>query len=149
MQITYKQETKNRVRHIVIKKAVEMLTTSRYESCCVRRSYVRELYDYFIQLTESNEQKEAEKIDISYIYEWEQMHTNNIGTKRPDELCVCYLSGPEPENDFKELISMGIKPQNIWAFESNNNTYLQALTSFNCSEFKQPKLIKTDRKSVV
>ena len=56
------------------------------------------------------------------------MHANNLGVKRPEELSVCYLSGPEPENDFAEFVSMGIKPQNMWAFECERNTYLQRLT---------------------
>ncbi len=143
MSITYKQETKNIVRHTVIRRAVEMLTAERSQSCCVRRSYVRDLYDYFNDLAESHEQEEANKIDISYIQEWETMHANNLGVKRPEELSVCYLAGPEPENDFSEFVSLGIKPQNIWAFECERNTYLQALTSIDSTNFMQPKLIKT------
>ena len=37
---TYRQETKCYVRHSVIRKAVEMLTVGRSNSCCVRNSYV-------------------------------------------------------------------------------------------------------------
>lgn len=143
MTATYKQETKNIVRHTIIRKAIEMLTTFRSQSCCVRRSYVRDLYDYFCNLSESHEQVEAKKIDLSYIQEWEIIHSNNLGVKRPEELSVCYLAGPEPENDFNEFISMGIKPQNIWAFECEKNTYSQALTSIDSTNFMQPKLIKT------
>lgn len=143
MTVTYKQESKNKVRHTVIKHAVEILTTFRAEASCVRRSYIRDVYDYYIQLEESHEQDEAKKIDVSYIQEWEHMHTSNMGIKRPDELTVCYLSGPEPENDFMEFISLGVKPQNIWAFESEKNTYLQALNSIDGTDFMQPKIIKT------
>lgn len=143
MSVTYKQEAKNIVRHTVIRKAVEMLTTERSQACCVRRSYVRDLYDYFNDLAESHEQEEASKIDISYIQEWENMHANNLGVKRPDELSVCYLAGPEPENDFAEFVSIGVKPQNIWAFECERNTYSQALASIDSTNFMQPKLIKT------
>ena len=66
----------------------------------------------------------------------------SIGRKSPEELSVCYLSGPEPENDFLEFVSMGVKPQNIWTFESEKNIYLHALSSINSSDFMQPKLIK-------
>lgn len=143
MSATYKQETKNTVRHTVIRRAVELLTSERARACCVRHSYVRDVYDYFNDLSESHEQEEVRKIDISYIQEWETMHANALGAKRPEELTVCYLAGPEPENDFSELVSMGIKPQNIWAFECERNTYLQALTSIDSTSFMQPKLIKT------
>ena len=46
-----------------------------------------------------------------------------MGTKKPEDLVVCYLSGPEPNNDFQELINLGILPHNIWAFESDNQVY--------------------------
>ena len=120
-----------------------MLTTSRASSCCVQRDYVRNIYEHFLSQDETREKEEAEKIDVSYICAWERNHEQCIGHKRPHELSVCYLSGPEPENDFSELISLGIEPQNIWAFESNNNTYLQALTSFDTSSFCQPKIVRT------
>lgn len=140
---TYKQDTKNRVRHEVIRKAVELLTSYRSDACCVRNSYVRDLHDYFVSLPETHEKREAEKIDHSYIREWEQMHSSLIGIKRPSELSVCYLSGPEPENDFNEFVDMGVLPQNIWAFESEKNLYLQALNAVDGSSFMQPKIVKT------
>lgn len=104
---TYKQETKCRVRHIVIRKAVEMLTIDRSHSCCVRNSYVRDLYDYYSHLSETHEQEEALKIDPEYIREWEHIHSNSIGYKRADELSVCYLSGPEHENGFQRVCRAG------------------------------------------
>lgn len=140
---TYRQEAKCYVRHTVIRKAVEMLTIGRSNSCCVRSSYVRDLFDYFTHLSETHEQEEALKIDPEYIREWEHMHSNFIGYKRPDELSVCYLSGPEPDNDFKEFVAMGVLPHNIWAFESEKNVYLQALASVDGSTYMQPKIIKT------
>lgn len=143
MPYSYKQDIKNNVRHNIIRKSVELLTSRRSEACCVRYSYVRDLYEYFLGLSESHEQIEAQKIDISYIREWERMHANSTGFKKPEELSVCYLSGPEPENDFREFVSMGILPQNIWAFECEKNTYLQALNSIDGSSYMQPKIIKT------
>ena len=141
-QYSYKQESKNQVRHTVIRNAVELLTIHRSEACCVRNSYVRDVYDYFKNLSESHEQQEVSKIDLSYIREWERMHANSIGYKRPDELSVCYLSGPEPENDFNEFVSLGVLPNNIWAFECEASTYLQALSSVNGCSYMQPKIIK-------
>lgn len=144
MKLTsYKQENKSFVRHTVIREAVKLLTVNRHDACCVRNSYVRDLYEYFLCQNETHEQKEAQKIDISYIREWERIHSNLMGTKRPDELSVCYLSGPEPENDFQEFVSMGVLPQNIWAFESERSTYLQALSSVDGSTYMQPKIVKT------
>ena len=139
---TYTQEQKKEVRHAVIRRAVELLTYARSNACCVRRSYVRDLYDHFSQMSESHEQVEAQRIDTAYICEWEKMHANEIGSKRPSELSVCYLAGPEPRNDFDEFISLGVLPQNIFAFEYKRNTYLHALNSINSSDYMQPKLVK-------
>ncbi len=143
MDYSYKQKTKQLARHRMIRRAVELLTRERDSLCCVRRNYVRDLFDYFMELEESNEQKEAKTIDISYVRMWEKIHSTYIGSKSVEELTVCYLAGPEPENDFAELISMGVLPHNIWAFESQRNTYLQALESIDSKSFFQPKLIKT------
>jgi len=43
MAVSYKQETKNLVRHTVIKEAVQLLTNQRSDACCVRRSYFNAL----------------------------------------------------------------------------------------------------------
>ena len=143
MEYSYTQPQKNKVRHFVIRHAVELLTTMRSEACCVRNSYVRDVYKYFLNKVESHECKEAEKIDPSYIREWEKLQLNAIGMKRAEELSVCYLAGPEPINDFKEFTEMGVLPENIWAFEIKKSVYSQALASLQLNEFKQPKIIKT------
>lgn len=143
MLYTYKQKIKNQVRHTIIREAVESLTVGRSNACCVRNSYVRDLYDYFACQSETHEQIEAAKIDPSYIREWEHMQSSIIGFKRPDELSVCYLSGPEPENDFQEFVALGILPQNIWAFECEKRTYMYALSSVDGSSYMQPKIIKS------
>ncbi|MBW9158729.1 hypothetical protein KTC93_09575 [Clostridium tagluense] len=119
-----------------------MLTTNRNKACCVDRAYVRKVCDYFNSLDECNEKREVMKIDMSYINSWEKLHDSCIGHKRPEDLVVCYLSGPEPQNDFTELISLGIHPQNIWAFENNSDAYNMAVDHYNTSSFPQPKIVK-------
>ncbi|WP_227779614.1 hypothetical protein [Paenibacillus sp. P13VS] len=94
-----------------------------------------------MELEDSKEKEEALKIDLEYIKSWESLHDSCVGIKRIEELVVCYLSGPEPQNDFKELISLGIHPQNIWAFEIDQNTYNTALLNFK-NEYPQPKIVK-------
>lgn len=139
--LTYTQASKINARHKMFFYAIDLLTTNRSKSCCVERSYVRKVLDYFLSLDESKEKEEASKIDINYVKSWESLHDSCVGTKRPEDLVVCYLSGPEPQNDFKELISLGIHPQNIWAFEVDRNTYDAALLNFG-NEYPQPKLVK-------
>lgn len=139
----YNQHTKQNARHISVLKAVEALTLKREESCCVGRDYVRKIYDYFILPDDiSKNKKEAEKIDVSYITRWERLHDSFVGSKSPEDLTVCFLSGPEPNNDFQEFTNLGILPQNIWAFESNNQAYKKAIAAYSQGEFPQPKILK-------
>lgn len=139
----YKQDSKNFVRHNSLLKAINFLTVNRDGSCCVPRTYVRRAFDFFCQLDDGEPaRKEAESIDTTYISSWETLHDSVVGHKRPADLSVCYLAGPQPENDFNELISLGVLPQNIWAFENDKATYLKAINSYNASIFPQPKIVK-------
>lgn len=142
MKITYTQDIKNKARSMMLKHAVRSLTIDRSFSSCVDNYYVRNIHGYFLSLAEGHDYDEGCKIDLDYIIEWERQWTVQNGSRKAEELTVCYLSGPEPKNDFNELISLGILPQNIWAFEINRGIYTQAIDSFGTSSFKQPKIVK-------
>ena len=87
----YNQYTKQKVRHKAIFKAIESLTYNREQSCCVERNYVRKIYDYFTLSEDiSQNKKEAKKIDISYIKNWEKLHDSYVGVKKPEDLIVCF-----------------------------------------------------------
>lgn len=139
---TYNQPVKISARHKSLFYAIDLLTSNRNKSCCIERNYVRRVYDYFMSVDDCMDKEEARKIDVHYINNWEKLHDSCVGYKRPEDLIVCYLAGPEPHNDFLELINLGILPQNIWAFENNLGTYQTALTSYNIGAYPQPKIIK-------
>ena len=142
-QYKYNQYTKQNVRHMALFKAVEILTSKRGQSCCVERNYVRRLYDYFTLSEDISQNKtEVQKINVSYITNWEKLHDSFVKTKRPEDLMVCFLSGPEPNNDFQELINLGILPHNIWGFESNNQVYKKAIETYEQGEYPQPRILK-------
>lgn len=139
----YNQYTKQNVRHTALFKAVEVLTSKRGQSCCVERNYVRRLYDYFTLSEDVSQNKiEAQKINVSYITNWEKLHDSFLETKRPEDLMICFLSGPEPDNDFQELINLGVLPQNIWGFESNNQAYKKAIATYDQGKYPQPRILK-------
>ena len=140
---SYNQYEKRKVRHVSISNAVDLLTNKRYEAGCVRRDYVRKIYDYYtITTDESNSNLEAKNIDVNYIREWEKMYDSCVGVKKAEDLVVCYLCGPEPRNDYDEFTAKGVLPQNIWAFELDAGTYRKALESFGNSAYPQPRIIK-------
>lgn len=142
MNSSYTQESKNIARHNTLFYAINLLTTKRGQASCVDRTYVRKVLDYFNSLDDCKDKQEALKIDMSYINSWEKLHDSCLGHKYPEDLVVCYLSGPEPQNDFLELISLGIHPQNIWAFENNSSIYSIAVQNYANSNFPQPKIVK-------
>lgn len=140
---SYQQKTKNNVRNEIIKAAVRNLTVDRSNAAVVSKKYVRDIYDYYNHLDEESKiVNEVNQIDINYINDWELLHDSFIKHKSPSDLTVCYLCGPEPNNDFNEFISQGILPHNIWAFESNNSNYNKAIDAYIIGEYPQPRIIK-------
>ena len=139
----YKQKNKQFVRHKIIRTAVEALTVHRENAACVRREYVRSICDEFTENSDCSRNKdEASRIDKTYVVNWESLHDSFIGKRDVRDLVVCYLCGPEPNNDFQEFVDLGILPQNIWAFESDKAAYAQAVDTYKAGEFPQPRILK-------
>ena len=140
---SYNQFNKNLIRHKVLQYSIELLTSRRRNATCVPRDYVRKVYDHFVYTEDDcNNKKHALKISSENIQSWEKLHDSNVGTKHPEDLTVCYLCGPEPQNDFKEMVSLGVLPQNIWAFETDKSTYEKAVNSFEKNKIPQPHILK-------
>ena len=138
----YTQAVKKQARERLLTHAVAILTDKRNEAPCVRCSYVRDLKRWFISEGDDGNARESNRIDDKYIRTWEGLHRSCVGQKRPEDLRVCYLAGPEPMNDFEVLIGLGVRPQNIWAFESSNPKFVDALRQCCGAGFNQPKLVK-------
>lgn len=139
----YNQYNKDIIRRKVIRSAVEKITLYREKAACVPRDYVRNIWEYFILNNDfSKSKEEAESIDKTYITNWENLHDSYTGKKDVKDLLVCYLCGPDPNNDFQQFMDLGVLPQNIWAFEMNGNTYDRAVSTYAPGEFPQPRILK-------
>lgn len=142
-EYNYNQYNKDIIRHKIIRSAVEKITLHREKSACVARDYVRNIWEYFILNNDfSKSKEEATRMDKTYITNWESLHDSYIGKKDVRDLLVCYLCGPEPNNDFQQFMDLGVLPQNIWAFELDGNTYDRAVSTYAPGEFPQPKILK-------
>ncbi len=126
---TYKQLKKNITRQAALTTAVKALTELRQKASCVRNSYVREVYSYLTSQGTDYYKYFANQLEPSTIRLWENFHNSCVESKSAKDLKVCYLSGPEPENDFQILVNCGVNPYNIWAFESDNRVYNQAISA--------------------
>lgn len=140
--LTYTQDAKNRAREELLSQSVVALTEHRGASACLRRSYVRDLQRYLIGDEGSENAREAAAVTSEYMCAWEELHDTCVGAKRPRDLRVCYLAGPEPMNDFKVLCDLGVLPQNIWAFEREGGEFSAGLEQCCGRGVNQPKLIK-------
>lgn len=146
--ITYNQPIKCKARHDAIAKAIKIVALDRSKSSVVERGYVRNLYDYINSKDEISKDKlEIKCIDKQFIISWEKLHDSCEGVKRVEDLKVCYLCGPEPDNDFKEFVECGVLPNNIWAFENDVSNYSEAVSRFGEGEYPQPRIIKQNVES--
>ena len=132
---TYTEPTKNIARKSVIEAAIATLTVERDEATLARRSYVREVRDYKASCENKFDNYNAGKLTDNTINRWESFYDSIVQSKNPENLKVAYLSGPNPENDLRVFCEAGILPENIWAFESENSVYSQAIVSALNSEF--------------
>ncbi len=137
----YKQEEKNIARSAVIGTAIQALCSDRAKSTLASRDHMRKVRDELISRG-GIDQYAAEQLSDETIERWENFYDAIIQFKNPENLKIAYLSGPNPENDLREMTKLGVLPENIWAFESHAKTYNDAVVSALSSEFPFIKLIK-------
>lgn len=127
--MTYTQAVKGVSRQTLWQHAVSSLTSSRETSRILTPKYMNDLWTYVwddVLSRVSDVSKHRKKIH-EYFEQWSAFSDGCYGTKRPNELRVAYFCGPEPENDLIELLKLGVRIENIWAFESDQATYQHAL----------------------
>lgn len=139
---TYDQPTKVRARTLALSHAVELLTKRRENAAVIPKDYVTRVKKTLCERVNTFDADIAEVCDERLIEDWETLWDSKVGRKSPSEITVAYLAGPEPLNDFRELIRLGVHPNNIFGFESDTKEFNQALTSAKSSEFPLLKIIK-------
>ena len=125
---TYKQGIKDRSRKIVWSKAVAYLTTDRESSKVLNPEYIQNLWEYCFT-SALVKYGYVKKFNRKHLAEWQNFASRSYGTKTSKDLKIAYLCGPEPENDIRHLVKLGILIENIWAIESDENSYNKALNS--------------------
>lgn len=142
MTKAYKEKTKNQVRNEAFAFAISTLTKNRFKSTIARKTYVRDVKEYLQNKGTIYDRDISSLLTKSEIEKWESFYESIIKKKKASELRVAYLSGPNPENDIEVLVRNGILPENIWAFESDNKTYTNAIISALDSKFPFVKIYK-------
>ena len=57
---------------------------------------------------------------------WLEWQASRIQKRKPSELRVIYLCGPEPLNDLRVLLDLGVNPHNVWGVESDEAAFRAA-----------------------
>lgn len=128
MSHTYKQDVKELSRELIWERAIVSLTEKRSESAILNPRYISKLWQatYEMRLKDLGL---ASGFDVSYLDNWLSFADQFYSNKKVRDLKVAYLSGPEPGNDLKILLNLGIRIENVWAFEGENNVYKDAIKS--------------------
>lgn len=138
----YSQPTKVRARTLALSHAVEMLTTRREHAAVVPKDYVARVQRLLSEREGTLDAYAAASCHEHLISDWEAFWFSKVGSKAPSDLTIAYLAGPEPLNDFRELVKLGVHPHNIFGFESETKEFNQALAAAKASEFPLLKIIK-------
>jgi hypothetical protein len=129
-----------KARELALGHAVNLLAARRADAAVVSRDYVRTVKKFLMREGESHEREVARLCTGKVIELWEALWESHVGQKRPGDLTVAYLAGPNPLNDFRELVRNGVHPYNIWAFESASGLFNAALREIKASEFPLLKI---------
>lgn len=140
--MAYAEPAKNKARQQLLQNAVSILTKDRRSAPLARRSYVREVRDFLRAKESHGDGVLAKLLTDDTIDRWESFFDSILQTRKPAQLKVAYLSGPNPENDLHVLCDAGVLPENIWAFESDAKTYTDAVQSALASKFPFIKLVQ-------
>ena len=119
---TYKQPEKDKSRVLLWNHAVESLTSLRDSNRILNTTYMEHLWLYC-------QQQLNEKLDIEALIQWKQYADISYQTKKPEELKIAFFCGNEPENDVKHLLGLGVRIENIYAFECDSNLFNLAVKS--------------------
>ncbi|AWG83629.1 hypothetical protein [Vibrio parahaemolyticus] len=125
----YTQESKERSRKELWGHAVSTLTTQRAGSRILNKEYMETLWKYSWNevLKDLVDINTDQKVIDDYFQYWNDFSNSCYKGKKASDLKVAYFCGPEPENDLIELLSLGVRIENIWAFEVDKKTYKTAL----------------------
>lgn len=111
---------------MIWKNAINLLVHNRKSSRILNEEFIRRTWDYaFTEILLPYEI--INKYDEGFLEYWCEFSSSSYSDKKVEELKVLYLCGPEPENDLELLLKLGIQCENVWAVESDKETYKKAL----------------------
>lgn len=142
----YHENEKIIVRKEALTNTIKYLTKDRFETTIAYKSYLKDAKEALINksLTGGGYGDIAYSLTDETIKRWENFYESIVQQKKPSELKIAYLCGPNPLNDLQIMIDLGVLPENVWAFELGHNEYSNAVMETLNSEYPYLKIIKGD-----
>ncbi len=129
----YDQPEKEQARWLALCHAIESLTTYRDSSPVVTIDHFQRGMKFVCDSIEKTNEAGYTCFPVPYeqVKEkskaFQELHAARVGKKSAGELQVLFLCGPEPMNDLEVMLELGIRPENVWAVESDKDTFKQAV----------------------
>lgn len=121
-KVSYDQPTKNDARRLALSHAVELITSRRENAAIVPADHTKRIRDHLLQDKCYGDRDVALACKPKDLESWRSYRLQAVGTRTSSEITVAYLAGPEPSNDLSVLLELGVRPENIWAFEIDEET---------------------------
>ena len=110
---TYRQPTKEKVRREALAHAVALVTNRRADAAVVGRQHVRRVREALRRRNYPGDAHAVSRCLDCDVATWEESWDEKVGSRKTSKITVAYLSGPEPSNDLRVLMKLGIRPENI------------------------------------
>ena len=137
MMQTYKQDIKEKSRELLWNHAVRSLTQGRMKSRVLNPDYLDKLWSFVKETFELSGYYDPKDLNDLEYEDWKRFGETTYGVKRPEELKVAFFCGPEPENDVNHLVRLGVRIENMYAFEYDKDCFKTAVDSLH---FTYPNL---------
>src|SRR5258708_26662217 len=144
-----KEKKKKKAKEKSFFAAVTLKKKKRKTATIADRGYLRRVWEKLNYDGSPADREINNKLTTNTITRWETFYDSIFFNKNPENLKVAYLCGPDPLNDLKVLSKAGVLPKNVWAFESDKQSYLTATQILLNSQYPFVKIVKTDIKNFV
>jgi hypothetical protein len=125
---SYQQPIKSDVRKRLLKQAIKSLTANRAESYIVRSNELNEVVNFALaKLKTAKLPNEFNQKFFTEYESWKDFYKARTEPVGIEKLKILYLCGPEPLNDLKILISLGVNIHNVWAVTSSASDLANAI----------------------
>ena len=124
---SYHQPEKDMTRQRVIAHAVTSLSGQRDSSPVVTANEFERTMEYCLRFLERHCGIKLWDTVKPAAEDWLSLHQSRVGTKKPEDLSVLFLAGPDPTADLRAFKKAGVPLTNIWAIEGDRHAFARAV----------------------